>query len=84
MSPEPESFGFEQSLSDPCVYRLFEQDSNENPKMIVTAHVDDLIVAGKANDFEELRKYVYTSFLTKNHWHTVIVVRSRGTGNVES
>lgn len=37
MFSQIESFGFEQSLSDPCVYRLFEKGSNTGLKVIVTA-----------------------------------------------
>lgn len=45
-----ESFRFEQSLSDSCIFRLFEEGSKGKLKMVIIAYsVDDLIVAGTMN-----------------------------------
>lgn len=37
VTSRPESFGFEQPLSDPCVDRLFEKNDNKKLKMAVIA-----------------------------------------------
>lgn len=65
MTSRLEIFGSEQSLSDPCVYRLFEKCSNAKLKMIVIAYAGDLIAAEKANDADELRKHLHDPFTTK-------------------
>lgn len=61
-----ESFGLKQSLPDPFVFKLFEEGSKDNLKMISIAYVDDRIVAGKVEPTETLRRIPNDSFPTKN------------------
>lgn len=63
-----ESFGVEESLSDPRVFSLFEHGSKDNVKMVFIAHLDGHIVAGKVEHTESLRIFSEPLLSHKESW----------------
>ncbi|CAN0422559.1 unnamed protein product, partial [Discosporangium mesarthrocarpum] len=66
-----QSFGFEQSEADPCLFRYMDEE--EVPLLVVT-HVDDMIAAGSVGDCDALCEALSTEFPTNNlgplSWYT--------------
>ena len=54
--------GFEQSLIDPCVFRLMDGDE---VKVLIVVHVDDMFVVGTENVCNKLAEDLNVHFPTK-------------------
>ncbi|CAM9372171.1 unnamed protein product [Sphacelaria rigidula] len=57
--------GFEQSLIDPCVFRLMD---GEEVKVLIVVHVDDMFVVG-AESAEDLNAHFSTTNLDELVWY---------------
>ncbi|CAN0492535.1 unnamed protein product [Discosporangium mesarthrocarpum] len=65
------SLGFEQCLSDPCVFRYF---SGQEILLMLAHHIDDMFVVGDASDCNVLCAELNKAFPAKNlgelKWYT--------------
>ncbi|CAM9403082.1 unnamed protein product [Discosporangium mesarthrocarpum] len=55
--------GFDQSKADPCLFRYV---NNYDVDLLVTVHVDDMIVVGTREDSDAVSKALSFEFPTKN------------------
>ena len=55
--------GFEQSLIDPCVFRLMDGDE---VRVLIVFHIDDMFVVGTETVQNKLAEDLNVHFLTKN------------------
>ncbi|CAN0066305.1 unnamed protein product [Sphacelaria rigidula] len=58
-----DGLGFEQSLIDPCVFRLMD---GEEVRILIVVHVDDMFVVGAESVCNKMTEDLNTHFPTKN------------------
>ena len=78
-------YGLEQCQVDPCIFRL--RDHKGKVEIMMAIHVDDMVVAGKKDDCDKLRKYLNEAFPLNdlgnlNHYVGCTFERNRDSGDM--